>query len=82
MDRIRVLIVDDHAAVRQGLQSLLADDAGVLLVGDAADGQSALRLVESLAPDVILLDIRMPGMDGWRLRAACEPPIPRCASLS
>jgi DNA-binding NarL/FixJ family response regulator len=63
-DRIRVLIVDDHAVVRQGLQSLLADDAAVHLVGEAGDGQTALRLVESVRPDVVLLDIRMPGMDG------------------
>lgn len=62
--RIRVLIVDDHAVVRQGLRSLLADDASFDLVGEAADGQSALRQVERLRPDVVLLDIRMPGMDG------------------
>ena len=72
--KIRVLLVDDHAVVRQGLQSLLADDPDVALVGEAGDGQTALQQVEALHPDVILLVIRMPGMDGLevtrRLRAS------------
>lgn len=61
---IRVLIVDDHPLVRQGVRSLLSNYADLSVVGEAADAASALRLAESAAPDVILLDIRMPGMGG------------------
>ena len=61
---IRVLVVDDHPLVRQGVRSLLSNYADLVVVGEAEDAVSALRLAESAAPDVILLDIRMPGMGG------------------
>lgn len=61
---VSVLIVDDHAVVRQGLQALLASRPEVLVVGEAADGPQALQLAQALQPDVILLDLLMPGMDG------------------
>jgi DNA-binding NarL/FixJ family response regulator len=61
---VRVLIVDDHAVVRQGLQALLASRSEVLVIGEAADGIQALQLAQALQPDVILLDLLMPGMDG------------------
>lgn len=61
---IRVMLVDDHRVVRQGLHSLLADAPGIELVGEAGDGFEALAQVEALRPDVMLLDVRMPGMDG------------------
>jgi DNA-binding NarL/FixJ family response regulator len=61
---IRVLVVDDHAVVRAGLAQLLcgADDMDV--VGQAADGAEAVALAERLAPDVVVMDLQMPGMDG------------------
>lgn len=61
---IRVLIVDDHAIVREGLRMLLSDEADLAVVGEAADGLEALALAERLAPDVILMDLRLPKLDG------------------
>ncbi|MEU6739810.1 response regulator transcription factor [Streptosporangium sandarakinum] len=61
---IRVLIADDHPVVRQGLRTFLDLQDDLDVVGEAADGAEALALVESLAPDVLLLDLRMPVLDG------------------
>ncbi len=60
----RVLIVDDHAMVRDGLRSMLANDRSLEVVGEAISGADAVAAVARLAPDVVLMDIRMPGMDG------------------
>jgi NarL family two-component system response regulator YdfI len=62
--RVRVVIVDDHLMVRRGLRVLLGEMEDVELIGDAADGAAALDLLEEIQPDVVLMDIRMPGMDG------------------
>lgn len=62
---IRVLVVDDHPVVRSGLRALLEGDPGLAVVGDAASGEEALNLVEAVAPDVVLCDLRLgAGMDG------------------
>lgn len=61
---IRVLIVDDHAIVRQGLRLLLSGEADIEVVGEAADGQMAIQQIQALQPDVVLLDLLMPGMNG------------------
>jgi NarL family two-component system response regulator LiaR len=61
---IRVLIVDDHAIVRRGIRALLATEAGIEVVGEAEDGREAAIKAESLRPDMILMDLVMPGMDG------------------
>lgn len=61
---IRVLIVDDHSMVRTGLATFIRTKADLELLGEARDGQQALRLCEELAPDVILMDLIMPRMDG------------------
>lgn len=61
---IRVLIVDDHLVVREGLQLILSLEADIAVVGEAADGATAVRLAGELQPDVVLMDLRMPGMDG------------------
>jgi DNA-binding NarL/FixJ family response regulator len=64
MKPIRVLIVDDHEIVREGLQILLGEEAEFEVVGTANDSPNALAQVEKLKPDVVLMDIAMPGMDG------------------
>jgi NarL family two-component system response regulator LiaR len=61
---IRVLIVDDHAVVRSGLSAFLLAYEDLEMVGDAANGAEAIRLCEKFRPDVILMDLVMPGMDG------------------
>ena len=61
---IRVLIVDDHTVVRQGLRMFLGLEPEFEIVGEARDGAEALQMVRSLEPDVVLMDILMPGMDG------------------
>lgn len=61
---IRVLIVDDHAIVRKGIRALLSESGGFEIVGEAADGQEAVVAAAESQPDVILMDILMPGMDG------------------
>jgi NarL family two-component system response regulator LiaR len=61
---IRVLIVDDHAIVRKGIRALLSESDGFEIVGEAADGQEAVAVAAESQPDVILMDLLMPGMDG------------------
>jgi DNA-binding NarL/FixJ family response regulator len=62
--KLRVVIADDQALVRAGLRALLGDDDGLEVVGQARDGAQAVELAASLRPDVVLMDIRMPGVDG------------------
>ena len=62
--RVRVMIVDDHTIVREGLQTLLDEDPNIEIVGSAANGAQALMLAEQLLPDIILMDLVMPEMDG------------------
>lgn len=64
MRSIRLLIVDDHTLFRRGLVSLLQGERDLEVVGEAASGEEALRLARELQPDIILMDIRMPGMNG------------------
>jgi DNA-binding NarL/FixJ family response regulator len=75
---IRVLVADDHMIVRTGIRHVLESDPGFEVVGEAADGAEAVSLAEALRPDVVLLDISMPGQSGLqvaaRLRATASEP--------
>lgn len=72
----RLMVVDDHSVVRHGLVSLLSKHPDMAVVGQAGDGESAVRLAAELMPDVVVLDVRMPGMNGvdaCRLIQAVSP---------
>ena len=74
---IRVLVVDDHPVVRAGLASMLSTIPGLIVCGAASTGEEALQLIELEQPDVLLLDLRMPGMTGIELlRAIRARPFP------
>ncbi|MCS7081320.1 MAG: response regulator transcription factor, partial [Chloracidobacterium sp.] len=64
MGRIRVLLVDDHELVRVGLRALLEAEEDIEVVAEAATGEEALRLARALRPDVVLMDLKLPGMGG------------------
>ena len=64
MDVIRVLVADDHTLFRKGLHLLIEHQTGMEVVGEAANGPEAVTLAEELVPDVILMDIQMPGISG------------------
>lgn len=85
--RTRVLIVDDSTVMRSLLRSVVCSDAGLEVAGTAADGESALRIIETVRPDLILLDVEMPVMDGLltlkQLRArGNRMPVIMCSSLT
>ena len=63
-DKIKIFLVDDHPVVRDGLVAILSTQPDFAVVGDAGDGQTAVSQIAALRPDVILLDLEMPGMDG------------------
>jgi two-component system LytT family response regulator len=72
--KICTLIVDDEPLARQKLRRYLADEPDVEIIGEADNGSSAVKMIESLRPDLILLDIQMPGLDGFQVVAALDQP--------
>jgi NarL family two-component system response regulator LiaR len=73
---IRILVVDDHSVVRQGLRMFLALDPELEVVGEATNGADAIRLARALKPDVVLMDLLMPVMDGIAATAAMRRELP------
>ncbi|WNF28936.1 response regulator transcription factor [Streptomyces sp. C11-1] len=78
---ITVLVVDDHDVVRSGLTALLSAELGIQVVGQAADGPAALAEAERLRPDVALLDIDLPGVDGIAVATRLAQTLPGCRTL-
>jgi two-component system nitrate/nitrite response regulator NarL len=74
--RIRVLLVDDHPFVREGIKSHLATQSGIKVVGEACNGEEALREAARLRPDVVLMDISMPGMNGLEAMSRLRRKVP------
>lgn len=80
--KIRILIADDHAVVRQGLRMFLALDEGLEVVGEARNGREALEQAEALRPDVVLMDLLMPEMDGLTALAELRSRLPEVEVLA
>ncbi len=77
MEKIKIIIADDHTIFRQGLRMLLAQEDDMEVVGEAADGIEALELAKKHNPDIILLDIAMPNMDGVQVAGKIKKSLPR-----
>src|SRR5918999_2370359 len=73
---IRVLVVDDHAVVREGLRTFLELQDGLEVAGEAANGEEAIELAERLRPDVVLMDLVMPELDGLGAMRAIRDRVP------
>ena len=79
--RLRVLLVDDHAPVRHGVRALLEDEDNIEVVGEAECGQSAILLASSLQPDLVIMDVNMPRMDGLEATKRLKATYPRIAVI-
>nr|WP_309238166.1 response regulator transcription factor [Actinoplanes aureus] len=80
-DVIRVLVADDQALIREGIASLLSIEPGIEVIGTAADGREAVALAVQTRPDVVLMDVRMPVLDGLRAAELLRDRLPACRVL-
>jgi len=81
MDKIKIIIADDHAVVREGTRALLEKEEDMEVVGEASDGEEALRIIEKKHPDVAILDISMPKLSGIEVTRRIKPLFPSLAIL-
>ena len=81
MNRIRVLLAEDHTLVRAGFRALLEKLDGILVVGEVSDGLEALKVSKEIVPDVVLMDIAMPGMNGLEATSRMRQECPRTKVL-
>ena len=81
MGKIKVLVADDHTILRQGIKALLDNQEGIEVVGEAKDGREAIKVIEELLPDVIMMDIAMPGLNGLEATRRIKKKFPKMKVL-
>ena len=81
MDTVRIMLVEDHQIVREGLRRMLELSPDMLVVAEASNGEEALDQIADVSPDIVITDIKMPGMDGIELTSRLKQAYPACAVL-